>query len=87
MREPYSVHVNSKWNLFRKAAPLLVAGAALLGVGCGGVGASGSISPASFLLPGLGHNESQKPLPVDAVQQPASQTSPQVAAFSSDLVQ
>ena len=83
MRGTYSVHVNSKWNLFRKAVPLAFVSVALCGIGCGGVGASGSISPASFLLPGLGHNDSQKPLPPDAVQQPAS---PQVATLSADLV-
>ena len=83
MRGTYSVHVNSKWNLFRKAAALVMASVALLGIGCGGIGASGSISPASFLLPGLGHNDSQK-APADEVEQP---TSPQVAAYSSDLVQ
>ena len=84
MRGTYSVHVNSKWNLFRKAAGPLMASVALLGIGCGGVGASGSISPASFLLPGLGHNDSQKAPPADEV---AQTTGPQVAAYSSDLVQ
>ena len=84
MRGTYSVHVNSKWNVFRKAAPLLMASVALLGIGCGGIGASGSVSPASFLLPGLGHNDSQKAPAADEI---APQTSPQVAAYSSDLVQ
>ena len=84
MRGTYSVHVNSKWNVFRKAAAPLMASVALLGIGCGGIGASGSISPASFLLPGLGHNDSQKARPADQIAQP---TSPQVAAYSSDLVQ
>ena len=84
MRGTYSVHVNSKWNVFRKAAVLLMASVALLGIGCGGIGASGSISPASFLLPGLGHNDSQKVPPADEIAQP---TGPQVAAYSSDLVQ
>jgi hypothetical protein len=92
MRGTYSVQVNSKWNiLFRKAAPLAFAGIALFGIGCGGLGASGSISPASFLLPGIGHHDSQKHL---QEQDPSQQTgfaeslgSPQVAAFSPDPVQ
>ena len=92
MRGTYSVQVNSKWNiLFRKAAPLALASSALFGIGCGGLGASGSISPASFLLPGIGQHDSQKRL---QEQDPAQQSgfadslgSPQVAAFSPDLVQ
>jgi hypothetical protein len=89
MRGTYSVQVNSKWNiLFRKAAPLAFASIALFGTGCGGLGASGSISPATFLLPGIGHNDSQKRLQEqDPVQQPGSAGSPQVAAISADLAQ
>lgn len=83
MRAPYSVHVNSKRNLW--AVPVLLAGVAFLGSGCGGLGASGSISPASFLLPGFGQNDSQKQtLPADRGEQLAA--SPQVAAVSVDLV-
>jgi hypothetical protein len=84
MRGTYSVHVNSKRNVLA----LAFASIALLGMGCGGLGASGSLSPASFLLPGIGHHESQQPLPVEAVEQPASPqvTSPQVAAISADLI-
>jgi hypothetical protein len=81
MRRSYSVHVNSKWNVFR--ASIALAAVALLGMGCGGLGASGSISPATFLLPGLGQNDSQQHPPTDALDQKAS---PQVAAISSDLV-
>ena len=84
MRRTYSVHVNSKWNVFRKAAAPLIAGVALLGMGCGGLSGSGSISPASFLLPGLGHNDSQKARPADQI---AQTTTPRVEAYSSDLVQ
>ena len=96
MRGTYSVQVNSKWNilflLFRKAAPLACASIALFGIGCGGLGASGSVSPASFLLPGIGHNDrdSQKNLPTDPAQQPGSINSlgsPQVAALSAGLAQ
>jgi len=84
MRGRYSVHVKSKRNVLAIA----LAGVALLGMGCGGLGASGSLSPASFLLPGLGHHDSQKPLPTDAAEQVDAPlaASPQVAAISADLV-
>ena len=74
------MHVKSKRNVLA----VLLAGVALIGGGCGGLGASGSISPATFLLPGLGQNDSQKPLPMDASEQIAA--SSQVAAVSADLV-
>jgi hypothetical protein len=86
----YSVQVNSKWNiLFRKAGPLAFASIAVFGIGCGGLGASGSVSPASFLLPGIGHYErdSQQKLQSDPAHLPGSTGSPQVAAYSADLVQ
>jgi hypothetical protein len=57
-------------------------------MGCGGLGASGSVSPASLLLPGFGHNDSQKYPSTDApdaVDQASA--SPQVAAFPADLTQ
>lgn len=38
----------------------LVALVASFGIGCGGLSASQSVSPASFLLPGLGQNTPQK---------------------------
>lgn len=86
MPPPYSVQVNSKRNVL--AVPVLLAGLAIFGIGCGGLGASGSVSPASFLLPGFGHNDSQKHPPADAQEQPSQQVaaSPQVAAVSVDLV-
>jgi hypothetical protein len=46
----YSLHVNSKKNMLLA----LIAAVALIGGGCGGLGASGSVSPATFLMPGLG---------------------------------
>ena len=77
-----------KRNLSRAATLLVFAGIALCGMGCGGLGASGSVSPASFFLPGLMHNDTQKPKPEDTVEQGIDQTtSPQVAAYSADLVQ
>lgn len=74
------MHVNSKRNVLA----VLLAGVAVLGIGCGGLGASGSISPASFLLPGLGQNDSQKALPMEAGEQVA--VSSQRTAISADLV-
>jgi hypothetical protein len=59
----YSRHVKLKWKLFQVA---VLTGLAAFGMGCGGVNASGSVSPATFLLPGLGHNDST-PAP-DAVK-------------------
>jgi hypothetical protein len=48
--------VKLKWQSFRLAlAALLVA----LGAGCSGINASHSISPATFLLPGLGKAETE----------------------------
>ena len=51
----YSPHVKSKWTLFLMAFLIAVAAT---GIGCGGVNASGSVSPATFLLPGLGQHDS-----------------------------
>ncbi|MFN0069147.1 MAG: hypothetical protein ACKVYV_16115 [Limisphaerales bacterium] len=51
-------------------AALLFGAAALLVTGCGGVSASRSVSPASFLLPGLleYHPRPATPGPDDAVR-------------------
>jgi len=56
--------VRIKWNLFQVA---VVTGLAALGMGCGGMTASGSVSPATFLLPGLGHNDSAPQDPSEIV--------------------
>jgi len=57
-------------------------------MGCGGLGASGSVSPASFFPPGLMYNNTQKPDPEDTVEQGIDQkSSPQVAAYSPGLTQ
>jgi hypothetical protein len=63
---PPPVKLNSKVGLF-----VILAGSALLGTGCGGINASHSVSPASFILPGLLKAEPQtadplEPLPVAA---------------------
>jgi len=93
MQGTYTVQVNSKWNdVFRKAAPLAFASIAVFGIGCGGLGASGSVSPASFLLPGIGHHEPQnRPSrehdPAQQSESVASIGSSQVLALSPDLVQ
>jgi hypothetical protein len=50
------VKFNRKHKSFASAAILL-----LLGAGCGGISASHSISPASFLLPGLLKAEPKQP--------------------------
>jgi hypothetical protein len=66
---------------------MVFAGVALCGAGCGGLGASGSVSPATFLLPGLGQINTEK-RPPQAVEQSVDRpASPQVAAHSADLVQ
>lgn len=45
----------------------------LVGSGCGGIAASGAVSPLMFLLPGLGQNKTQVPaVTVPAVTVPAA---------------
>jgi hypothetical protein len=55
------------WKIFGKA---LLAGAwvALMATGCGGFSGSHSVSPASFLLPGLLKNEPPPPAEAPAPQ-------------------
>jgi len=48
--------VRTSWKIL---APLVVV--ALIGAGCGGISASQSVSPATFLLPGLLKNCPQCP--------------------------
>jgi len=44
----------------------------LIGSGCGGIAASGAVSPLMFLLPGLGQNKAQTPpVAVPAVTAPS----------------
>jgi hypothetical protein len=56
--------VKLKWQTFRLALMALLAA---LGAGCSGINASRSISPAMFLLPGLGKAETE---PTKAPQSP-----------------
>jgi len=56
--------VNLK-KIARAAGLLALAAATGLGAGCGGIGASGSVSPATFLLPGLGHVPPPSPAPAE----------------------
>jgi hypothetical protein len=69
----------------------VLAGIAIVGSGCGGLGASGSISPASFLLPGIGQNDPAAPSshPNELYFSPEGtiKTSPRIAAYSADPVQ
>jgi hypothetical protein len=65
------------------ARMLIVASGAMFGAGCGGIGASGSVSPATFLLPGLGQADPQNTAAPESV---FIKKSPEVAAYSSDLV-
>ena len=65
---PYSAFVNSKKNVLRTVALLILAVFAGLGTGCGGIGASGSVSPATFLLPGLGQVQPQPAFPAGGDQ-------------------
>jgi len=51
--------------------------AALMGAGCSGINASGSVSPASFLLPGLMQNEPSPPPPANPF--PGSDPAPSLA--------
>ncbi len=60
---PYAsilAEVTVNWNMLFLALALA---AALAGSGCSGINASGSVSPASFFLPGLLQNEPANPDP------------------------
>lgn len=83
MRRRYSSHVNSKRNVLLAFAAAI----AIFGSGCGGLGASGSVSPATFLLPGLGQAAPKAPeaSPEDNSGMPLS-VSPPVAAISGAAV-
>lgn len=61
----------------------VLAGAGLLGAGCGGVQGSHSVSPASFFLPGLIHHEVREPRPDDTAPLPVEST---VTADAADPV-
>ena len=54
--------VKWNWKWFQAAGLIAVLA---LGAGCGGIRASGSVSPASFLIPGLLKNDA--PVPQDSI--------------------
>jgi hypothetical protein len=68
-----------------------ILGVAALGTGCGGIGASGSVSPASFFLPGIGQNTpkapSSNPVQPETPSDAPGSASPRMAFNSADLVQ
>jgi hypothetical protein len=76
MHESYSPGVNSKRNVLLA----LIAAVAFIGAGCGGLGASGSVSPATFLLPGIGH-QSPAPAPEEPKREMV-ENSPTVSAYT-----
>ncbi len=80
MGYPYSDNVNFKRDVLWAGGMLMLLAVAALGSGCGGLGASGSVSPATFLLPGLGQAEPQHSSP--AVGE-ALKRSPEIAAYTS----
>jgi hypothetical protein len=63
---------------------LMLATVAVIGMGCGGIGANGSVSPATFLLPGIGQVQPQNP--PGGPDGNGFKESPEVAAYSSDSV-
>ena len=66
----YTRQVRLNWKFLRLA--IIPVFALLLATGCSGINASGSVSPATFLLPGLGQ---ARPEPVQpTVPVPASET-------------
>lgn len=54
--------VKWNWQWFQTASLLAILA---FGAGCGGIRASGSVSPASFLIPGLLKNDA--PVPQDSI--------------------
>jgi hypothetical protein len=81
---PYSEKVNFKRNLLRDSSRLLLPCFAALGAGCGGIGANGSVSPATFFLPGIGQvAPQQSPAATDGF---LADNSAQVAANTGDSV-
>jgi hypothetical protein len=59
---------------------LLLVSVGTIGTGCGGVAANGSVSPATFLLPGIGQTDPQpSPAAADGFQ---TGKSPEIAAYA-----
>lgn len=87
MGYPYSERVNLKRNVVRTLGLLVLASVALLGSGCGGIGAGGSVSPATFLLPGIGQTEPEHSSPAASEQSAMTfQKKPQIAADGGEAV-
>ncbi|PYJ84803.1 MAG: hypothetical protein DME22_11405 [Verrucomicrobia bacterium] len=63
------------WKFLRLA--IIPVFALLLGTGCSGINASGSVSPATFFLPGLGQVRPDANRP--EIPTPASETAPLLA--------
>jgi hypothetical protein len=72
--------VKLKWQSFRVALMVLLAA---LGAGCSGINASHSISPATFLLPGLGKVGTE---PTKAPQDPNTNPKPEEIQASVPIV-
>jgi len=56
--------MNVKW---RMALVALLAGILVAGTGCGGINASGGVSPMMFLLPGVGQTKPAGEAPIPEV--------------------
>ena len=69
----YTAKMRFNWKSVRLATLVVSIGA--LGTGCSGINATHSVSPATFLIPGLMQNPPAQPLPVDpSTVAPASPT-------------
>ena len=75
---PIVAGVRMKWKFFGLA---LIATVALLSAGCSGINATGSVSPVSFFLPGLG---AVQPAPIPSLDPSTNSTS--VQAKSVEIV-
>jgi hypothetical protein len=67
---PYTCLVRLNWNLFGLA---MLTFAALLGAGCSGVNVGGSVSPASFFIPGAKAEPPAAAAPAPVAMLPAPQ--------------
>ena len=72
----YTGQVRFNWNFLWLA--MLMASALFL-TGCGGINATGSVSPATFLLPGIMMNTVPAPATGEPAHKVASASSPQLA--------
>ena len=72
----YTGQVRLNWNLVWLA---MLTTSALLLTGCGGISAGGSVSPATFLLPGVMMNTVPAPATGEPTHKVASESSKQFA--------